>query len=139
MKTSRVFCLISCLIILLSVSAVADDINYVGSTLWNDIRDVEISGQYAYCVMANGLAVFNISNPQNPYIIFKEYFGAGGSCLFLSELYLYVARHLEGIRIYDQAIPQLQYYWRFRAHWEIHMESTSTEITYTLRISITCS
>jgi hypothetical protein len=105
MKTSRVFCLISCLIILLSVSAVADDINYVGSTLWNDIRDVEISGQYAYCVMANGLAVFNISNPQNPYIIFKEYFGAGGSCLFLSELYLYVARHLEGIRIYDLSNP----------------------------------
>jgi hypothetical protein len=46
---------------------------YVGSGLWTDIRDVVVDRNYAYCAMANGLVILDISDPANPQKIGSLY------------------------------------------------------------------
>jgi len=92
MKAVKLFGCLLALVLLLAVSASANDISYVGSTLWNDVKDIQIDGHYCYCVMGYGLAVFDISNPLNPCIVYQDYFGKGGSSLLKTGDYLFVTK-----------------------------------------------
>ena len=62
------FLIVVGLCIPVSVSAAAGEVelSYAGSTLWTDVRDVIVVGEYAYCVLPYGLVIFDISEPSVP-------------------------------------------------------------------------
>ena len=39
------------------------DVNYIASSYWTGVRDVEVAGNFAFSVFENGLVVLNIANP----------------------------------------------------------------------------
>jgi len=41
-------------------------IQYVASTLWSDLRDVAVVGNYANCVLAYGLVILDVTEPLSP-------------------------------------------------------------------------
>jgi len=52
--------LVSILLFSLSPLAWGDDFFYHGSFLWNDIRDVKVSGPYMYCAFREGVGVIDL-------------------------------------------------------------------------------
>ena len=55
------------------MEAFAQGIEYIGSTSWSYITDIEVIGDYAYCSFMNGLVILDVSNPANPTLLSKEY------------------------------------------------------------------
>ncbi len=53
-------------VLFFSALAHAQNISYLGSTLWSGVCDVKIQGNYAYCAFFNGLMVLDIANPDTP-------------------------------------------------------------------------
>ncbi|MEE9553520.1 MAG: hypothetical protein V3W18_04410, partial [candidate division Zixibacteria bacterium] len=59
------------ILILISISIVgagavkAQNVEYVGSALWNFCQGIEIRDNYAYCLYESGLQILDISNPEN--------------------------------------------------------------------------
>jgi hypothetical protein len=53
------------LFLLLVSPLYADQINFVGSALWNNIRDLEARGGHIYCAYVEGLQIMNCENPES--------------------------------------------------------------------------
>lgn len=92
--------------------AVAVDSNaeYAGSALWGNPTDVVVEGIYAYCVLASGLAIFDISNPALPVMVSKVYLQGGSQSygrLYKSGDYIYhtLWDSPNGLAIIDVADP----------------------------------
>jgi hypothetical protein len=83
----------------------AQGIHYLGSTLWNEARDIEVSGDYAYCAFANGLAVYDISVPDNAMEIGKTYL-QGFSCgIFIRDTLAFLSSMEGGLNIVNISNP----------------------------------
>ncbi|MEE9553646.1 MAG: hypothetical protein V3W18_05055 [candidate division Zixibacteria bacterium] len=57
-----------------SGSVKAQNVEYVGSTLWGNCQGLTVSGDYAYGGYLNGLIVFDISDPGNPTDVGRLYY-----------------------------------------------------------------
>ena len=81
------------------------DIEYVGSTLWNGVIDVEIVENYAYCTFTNGLMILDISNIASPNFVSHYYLPEGAYGIDISGNYAYVADQESGLQIIDVTDP----------------------------------
>jgi len=103
--------LISTLVIFtLSGSALTQEIEYVNSTLWTNVFDVEVDGNYAYCVFSNGLVVIDVANPGQPEFVSRLYLHGSGKGIDVSGNYAYIADFHSGLKIvdiFDPANPAL--------------------------------
>ncbi len=87
----------SCLTTAIDRSPNSAVIQYGSSALWSLINDFDVQNGIAYCAMANGLGIVDVSNPQSPKFI---------SQLFLNSRFQYIASN-DGhahISSYDQFI-----------------------------------
>lgn len=91
----------------------AQNIEYVSSTLWSDVGDVKISGNYAYCAFVNGLVVLDISDPTEPVIYSQKLLPSYGGEIDVAGDYAYYAYSYYGaaglkiINIGDPANPEV--------------------------------
>jgi hypothetical protein len=80
----------------------AIDINYVGSTLWSNIRAVSVQGDYAFCAMQHGLMILDISDVANPEFVTKYYIPDGsGYDIVVIGTYAYMCCSSGGLQIFD--------------------------------------
>ena len=85
--------------------AYGQNIEFVNSYLWGNVDDIEVSGNYAYCLFANGIEVLNISDPASPQFVSYLYFpNQDGNIKVLGD-YLYFAAGLPGLRVIDIRDP----------------------------------
>ncbi|MEE9553518.1 MAG: hypothetical protein V3W18_04400 [candidate division Zixibacteria bacterium] len=63
-----IFVLIA-IFILGSGSVKADNVEYLGSTLWNSCQKTVVVGDYAYSTFQDGLQITDVSSPSNPVVI----------------------------------------------------------------------
>jgi len=82
------------LFFLVSISAYGMNMNYLGSTLWNNVIDIKVAGNFAYCAMVNGLAVVDISDPANPLMSAAEITAYAPNAIELSGNYAFLATPL---------------------------------------------
>jgi hypothetical protein len=83
-------------------------ITYAGSTLWGDMRDVAVRGNYAYCALRYGLMILDISNPDSPAFASKVYLDRGcGETWGVTVVgdYAYLADGSNGLQIIDVSNP----------------------------------
>ncbi|HBC46272.1 MAG TPA: hypothetical protein DEO84_00550 [candidate division Zixibacteria bacterium] len=92
---------LSILAILLFVPLIgqAQQLEYVGSTLWNTANDIKVIGNYAYCAFSNGMEILNISDPTNPVFCSKVYCPGEGKRLAISGDYVFIADGAAGVQI----------------------------------------
>ena len=57
MKQNTIILLVMTLSLLVSGSSFAQNVEYVGSTLWTGVNDVKVVGDKAYCAFVNGLVI----------------------------------------------------------------------------------
>lgn len=55
--------------IMVAGSVQAQNVEYVGSTLWNSCQKTMVVGDYAYSTFQNGLQITDISSPSNPVVV----------------------------------------------------------------------
>jgi hypothetical protein len=65
---------LACLSILVSPANSAFEVDFAGSALWNSIYDIDVVGDYAYCLFPNGLGVFDVSDSTAPILVGQCYF-----------------------------------------------------------------
>lgn len=79
----------------------AQNLEYVGSTLWRGANDVEIIGSKAYCAGNNGLVILNILNPASPTFVSQCYSYGKGRRIDVSGNYAFMAGGPGGVQIFD--------------------------------------
>ena len=87
----------------------AQNVEYVSSTLWSGIIDVEVAGDYAYCEIENGLIILDITNPGSPTLTSQYYqcghtpimFGTPSGGIDVEGDYTYMAFRDSGLVIID--------------------------------------
>lgn len=107
MKKAEVL-LLGILCFLFAGSAPAQNVEYVGSTLWNDVRDVEVVGDYAYCAFPLGLSVLDVSDAASPDFVSQLDLQGGAQAIHVDGSYIYVAwgsGASGGLRIIDSSDP----------------------------------
>jgi hypothetical protein len=93
------------LILGISVTANAQSLQYVNSTLWGGIGSYKINGDYAYFSMRNGLAVMKLTPPEPPQFISYLYFDGQGQDIDISGDYAYLADGTGCLQIADISNP----------------------------------
>jgi hypothetical protein len=83
----------------------AQQIEYVGSTLWSGVSDIRVRGDYAYCSCVNGVMIFNISHDSTINFVSKLYLGGKGNGIEISGNYAYIADGICGLRILNISNP----------------------------------
>lgn len=86
---------------LASPASPTDDaiVSYVGSTLWNYTRDVEVVGNYAYCVLAYGLVILDVSDPAAPVVVSQTFIQGSAYSVAVAGSYAYVVLFDVGLQI----------------------------------------
>jgi hypothetical protein len=84
----------------------AQNIDYVGSTLWSNMSDIKVIGDHIYGSFENGLLILDVSEPDNPvtigqYICPEE----GGGVIDVSVNYAYLTKAGSGLGIIDISNP----------------------------------
>ena len=101
-KGKTIFMAIACL--LFAGSGFAQDIEYVGSTLWTEVSGVKVARDYAYCAFTNGLGVLDISNPDSPSLAGSLYLQNGIIEIDIFGDYAYVVDG-DALRVIDVSDP----------------------------------
>jgi len=85
------------------------DLTYVNSILWTQVRDVKVSGNYAYCAFTNGIVILDITNKSSPVFVSRLYLEGGGtaSALSIDNNYAYIACGTSGLQIINVSNPAL--------------------------------
>jgi hypothetical protein len=87
--------------------AASEKIEYVGSALWSGIRDVTVSGNYAYCAFRYGLGIIDVSNPTVPIIASTLYLDPYIENIEVAENFAYLSgSQLDDIFIVDVSNPR---------------------------------
>lgn len=103
MNTRPIFAVLAVAITILSFGSrpAAQEIEFVSSSLWSGISDIEIAGNYAFLAMYNGLVIFDISDPENPVEVGKLFCKGEGTGVAVDGAYAYLADGSGGLRIID--------------------------------------
>lgn len=81
-------------------------IDYLGSTLWTNVNDLIVIGDYAYCAMTYGFRVYDVSDPSDPEPVSQVFFpGGDGTGLAIIGDYAYVAAGDSGLVVIDISDP----------------------------------
>ncbi len=99
MKSSIIIVIGVCL---LSSPLPAQEVEYVGSTLWRYIRCVDVVDDYAYCVFGNGLAILDVADPDSALMVGSLYLPGYNSWIDVCGDYAYLANTF-GLQIMDIA------------------------------------
>lgn len=89
---------------LLAASSFAYEVTmeYRGSTLWTEMFDLEVTGNYVIGAMQNGLRVYDVTSPSNPTPYSQVFFTCGtGEGVTLDGDLAYVAAGDSGIYVVD--------------------------------------
>ena len=105
MKRSTTILLFATLCLFIACLALAQNVEYVGSTLWNNVSDVKVAGDYAYCAFANGLVILDVSDPADPVFVGQLYCQGTGEGIDIAGNYTYLADGSAGLLIIDIADP----------------------------------
>ena len=62
-------CVILVVAVIGNVIASVSSISYKASLLWSELRDVVVSGQYAYISYAYGLEIYDLSDPTQQVLV----------------------------------------------------------------------
>ncbi|MFQ5500369.1 MAG: T9SS type A sorting domain-containing protein [Candidatus Zixiibacteriota bacterium] len=94
-------------ILLLTVSISArPSIEYQSSMLWSGSEDVLVDeANYAYCLLANGLEIYDVSNLAVPIKVASLYV-PGGKAMCKSGRYIYLAAGESGMAVIDVISPR---------------------------------
>jgi hypothetical protein len=92
-------------VIVLAAPLPAQQIEYVGSTLWSGINDVKVRGDYAYCVFYNGLAVFDVSEDSIISMASKLYLGGGSKGIDIDNNFAYICDGTSGLQVVNITNP----------------------------------
>jgi hypothetical protein len=79
----------------------AQDLEYVGSALWKELRDVKVVGSYAYCTAANGLIIFEAPDSAAPAPTGQYYTTAGARGLDVADTHAYVCTDSAGLMVFE--------------------------------------
>ena len=103
----RVFVIILLFCLLCSApDGFGQNTEYVSSTLWSDLNDVDVLGDYAYCVFRNGMTIVDISDPSSPFTIGQVYCQGEGVDIEIAGDYAFVSDSYSGIVIIDISVPE---------------------------------
>jgi hypothetical protein len=92
MNSWKPLTILTLLIIVIPVSGLAQEIEYVSSTLQSGgISAIVVSGDYAYCSLRRFLLTLNISDPTSPTLVASSP-GLGGENAILRGNYIYFTR-----------------------------------------------
>ena len=84
----------------------AQGFEYVNSIIWTGLNDIKVRDNYAYCAFRNGLAIIDISSPENPTIISQLYNdGGNGMAIAIEGNYAFLADNRRGLLIFDISDP----------------------------------
>lgn len=93
---------LSAALLLLPSLSFSQGLEYANSMLWTGINDIKVRDNYAYCAFQNGLAIIDISQPENPIIISRTYNGEGiSAAIDIEGDYAFLADRRNGLQIYD--------------------------------------
>lgn len=103
-----------CFSFVITQSTLALEVDYESSTLWNNIYDVDVDGNYAYCLFLSGLGIIDVSNPTSPvwasqYYISNDYYYYRQKVpgrVAVSQGYAFVASDTVGLVIINVQDPQ---------------------------------
>jgi hypothetical protein len=62
-----------CLLLVIPQLTSALEVDYAGSALWNNIYDLDVDGDYAYCLFLNGLGIIDVSDSTSPQWVGQYY------------------------------------------------------------------
>lgn len=82
----------------------AQELEYVGSSLWAGANDIQVAGDYAYCAFEAGLEIFDISISDDPIYVGQHYTGRA-KAVFVEGNFAYVADGWEGLVTIDISDP----------------------------------
>ena len=99
MLRAKILFLITITIFLAIGSIHAQNLNYVGSTLWSGIWDFKVGGDYAYCAFMNGLKIINIADSSQPVLVSELYLQGSGYGIDIVGDYVYIADGVSGLKI----------------------------------------
>ncbi len=103
---NRFVLIFSVFLMLLGAAGIhAQNVEYVGSTLWTGVIDVEVVGNYAYCAFVNGLVILDISDPAAPVFVSQYFLQGYGKAIDVSGSYAYVADASFGLQIVNISNP----------------------------------
>lgn len=88
-------------------SARSEHIEYVNSTLWAGVPDVEVVDDYAYCSFHNGLIILDVSDPSDMQFVSKVFCPGRGEGIDVSGDYVYLANGESGVCIIDVSNPEM--------------------------------
>jgi hypothetical protein len=91
--------------LLLPLAAYAQNVEYVGSTLWSGVNDVKVAGNYAYCAFVNGLVTLDVTNPTTPVFISKLRLEGNALKIDVAGNYAYVAEGDSCLKIINVSNP----------------------------------
>jgi len=83
----------------------AQNVEYAGSTLWSDVREVEVIDDYAYCAFLNGLMILDVSDAESPSFVGQYYLEGEGRSIDVEGDYAYLADGPSGLQIIDVSDP----------------------------------
>jgi len=78
---------------------------YVGSALWSDMEALTVLGDYAYCAMAYGLMVLNISDVNNPTLVSRLYLNRNIYGIAVAGNYAYLTGEDLTVQVVDISNP----------------------------------
>jgi hypothetical protein len=79
--------------------------NLISSIYINDAYGIDVSGNDAYIAGGNGLWIYNISNPSNPFVIGQKILPSSAKDVKVIGNLAYVAAEYAGLRIIDFSNP----------------------------------
>ncbi len=113
----------------------AQEVEYVGSTLWTGIGDIQVIDDYAYCAFYNGLGVLDISDPSEPELISKCSLEGRGLDIQIVGDYAYVADYgacLQIVNISDPLNPFLEGSYEERSAEMISISGDNAFVVYSM-------
>ena len=100
------FILLALILIFIPGLTRGQGVEYVNSTLWTTVSDIQIVGNYAYCVFRDGLVILDISNPTNPTLLSQFYLQGNGEGIFVQDNFTFLVNGYSGLQIIDISDPE---------------------------------
>jgi len=79
----------------------SQSLQYRNSLYWTRLRDIDIDGNYAFCAFHNGLAIFDISDPDSITSVSRVDFQEETQYLMVDGNYVYLSGRIQGLQIVD--------------------------------------
>jgi hypothetical protein len=92
-------------VIVLAALLSAQQIEYVGSTLWTDVNGIVVEGNYAYALFNNGLVTFDISDSSNYIELDRLFIRGNNDKIFVKDAYAFILGQADGLKIVNISDP----------------------------------